>query len=253
MVDEFNRVRSAKARGGCGVSESERERGGPRPKKRDGGGRPRPPIFFLSPPPPFHFPLSSKDLADLLGTADAPPPLPSAPPPPPPSPLTHIDPTTGRAAMVDVGAKPLTVRSATASARVTLSRAAFEALAADSLAKGDALGVARLAGICAAKRTADLIPLCHAVALSAVAVGAVLHPASASVTLTATASTPPSATGVEMEALTAVSVAALALHDMTKALSPGTVIGPVRLEGKRGGAGGEWVREGEGVGAWRRG
>lgn len=157
--------------------------------------------------------------------------------------------------MVDVGGKPLTRRTATASAVVTLSGAAFAALAADGLAKGDALGVARLAGICAAKKTADLIPLCHAVPLAKVGVEAALHPGSSSVTLTATATTPPATTGVEMEALTAVTVAALALHDMTKALSPGTVIGPVRLEGKSGGTkggGGEWVRVGGGVDEWER-
>ena len=154
--------------------------------------------------------------------------------------------------MVDVSLKPLTVRSATASAVVSLSRAAFDALTSDSLAKGDALGVARLAGICAAKKTPDLIPLCHSVPLSHVSVSAALDAPSASVTLTATASTSPTNTGVEMEALTAVSVAALALHDMTKALSPGSVIGSVRLDGKKGGKGGEWVRVGPGVGEWAR-
>ena len=157
--------------------------------------------------------------------------------------------------MVDVGGTPLTLRSATASAVVSLSRAAYDAMVADGLAKGDALGVARLAGICAAKKTADLIPLCHAVPLAKVSVEAALDAARAAVTLTATARTAPAGTGVEMEALTAVTVAALALHDMTKALSPGTVIGRVRLEAKSGGTkggGGEWVREGDGVEEWGR-
>jgi cyclic pyranopterin phosphate synthase len=155
--------------------------------------------------------------------------------------------------MVDVSGKPATIRSATASARVTLSRAAYDALASDALAKGDALGVARIAGIAAAKRTPDLIPLCHSVPLAHVALDARLDAASASVTLTATATTGPAGTGVEMEALVGASVAALALHDMTKAMSPGTVIGPVRLEKKVGGKSGEWVRRGEGVDEWGRG
>lgn len=205
--------------------------------------------FFIFSPP-------SQDLADLLGPADATPadpPSTSATDAPSPSPLTHIDPRTGRAAMVDVSGKALTKRTATASALVTLSRAAFEALAADALAKGDALGVARIAGICAAKKTPDLIPLCHSIALAQVRVEARLDTEAGAVLLTATATTPPATTGVEMEALTAVSVAALALHDMTKALSPGTVIGPVRLEGKSGGKGGAWRRRGGGVDEWERG
>jgi cyclic pyranopterin monophosphate synthase len=210
------------------------------------------------PQSPTISPHKKKEMADLLGTPppagpDASPTTASSSPTTlPPGRLTHVDPATGAAAMVDVSGKAPTVRSATATATVALSRPAFDALAADALAKGDALGVARIAGITGAKRTPDLIPLCHSVPLAHVALDARLDARSATVTLTATASTGPAGTGVEMEALVGASLAALALHDMTKALSPGTVIGPVRLERKVGGKGGAWVRGGDGVDEWRR-
>jgi cyclic pyranopterin phosphate synthase len=202
---------------------------------------------LLGGPPP---PPSGR--GDDAGTSAPPLASSSLPPTPGTGRLTHIDPANGAAAMVDVGGKALTVRTATATARVRLSRAAFDALASDALAKGDALAVARIAGIAAAKKTADLIPLCHSVPLAHVRVDARLDRDTASVSLTATASTSPAGTGVEMEALVGVSVAALALHDMTKALSPGSVVERVRLERKTGGKGGAWVRGGDGVDEWRR-
>jgi cyclic pyranopterin phosphate synthase len=153
--------------------------------------------------------------------------------------LTHID-AAGQARMVDVSAKEVTARAATASGRVLLSPAAVAALRDGTVPKGDALAVARIAGIQGAKRTPDLIPLCHPIGLHSVAVE--LSVLDDGVRITATARTA-DRTGVEMEALTAVSVAALALIDMIKAVDPAAVISDVRVEEKTGGKTGTWRRE----------
>lgn len=156
----------------------------------------------------------------------------------PPKKLTHVD-AKGRARMVDVTAKPVTHRVAVASGRVTLSSEASKLLKRGALAKGDALAVARLAGIQAAKRTSDWIPLCHPVPLERIDVELALT--SRKVLITARAEARWS-TGVEMEALVAVSAAALALYDMTKAVDRGAVIGEIALQEKRGGRSGTWRR-----------
>jgi cyclic pyranopterin phosphate synthase len=152
--------------------------------------------------------------------------------------LTHLD-AAGQARMVDVSAKDVTARAATASGRVLLSAAAVAALREGTVPKGDALAVARIAGIQGAKRTPDLIPLCHPIGLHSVTVEAEV--ADDGVRLTATARTA-DRTGVEMEALTAVSVAALALIDMVKAVDPGAVITGVGVDEKTGGKSGTWRR-----------
>jgi cyclic pyranopterin phosphate synthase len=144
--------------------------------------------------------------------------------------------------MVDVGAKTPTARRAVAEGEVALSADALAALGENRLAKGDALAVARLAGIQAAKRTAEWIPLCHVVPLDHVDVEIALDPAASRVRVTATAAAR-AATGVEMEALVAVSAACLALYDMAKAVDRSMTIGPVRLLHKSGGRSGEWTRE----------
>jgi cyclic pyranopterin phosphate synthase len=142
--------------------------------------------------------------------------------------------------MVDVSAKPVTARQATATGRFRTTAAVIDLLRQDGLEKGDALAVARIAGIAAAKRTADLIPLCHPVAIHAVdldlAVGA------SDVTITATVRTA-DRTGIEMEALTCVTVAGLALYDMVKAVDRNATLTDVRLEHKAGGRTGEWCRD----------
>ena len=153
-------------------------------------------------------------------------------------PLTHLD-ASGQARMVDVSGKEVTARSATATGTVLLSAKAIEALRAGDVPKGDALAVARIAGIQGAKRTPDLIPLCHPIALHAVTVD--LDVADHGVLITCTARTA-DRTGVEMEALTGVSVAALALIDMIKAVDPAAVITDVRVEAKTGGKSGSWHR-----------
>ena len=145
----------------------------------------------------------------------------------------------GEARMVDVGAKIVTAREAVATGRLVLSTDAIAALRSGTVAKGDALGVARVAGIMAAKRVPDLIPLCHQVALSGVDVA--LEVREADVVITVTARTT-DRTGVEMEALTGVAVAGLALHDMVKALDPAAVLTDIRLERKTGGKQGIWTR-----------
>ncbi len=156
-----------------------------------------------------------------------------------PSPgLTHLD-AAGQARMVDVSGKDVTARAATASGRVLLSPAAVAALRDGTVPKGDALAVARIAAIQGAKRTPDLIPLCHPIGLHSVAVE--LEVRDDGVTITATARTA-DRTGVEMEALTAVSVGALALIDMIKAVDPAAVITDVRVEEKTGGKSGTWRR-----------
>ena len=152
--------------------------------------------------------------------------------------LTHID-ESGHARMVDVSGKDVTARQARASGRVLLSAAAIAALRAGEVPKGDALAVARIAGIQGAKRTPDLIPLCHPIALHAVAVD--LTVGDDAVLIEATVRTA-DRTGVEMEALTSVTVAALALIDMVKAIDPAAVISDVRVEEKTGGKTGTWRR-----------
>jgi len=156
----------------------------------------------------------------------------------PTGPLTHLD-DAGHARMVDVSGKQVTARTARATGRVLLSPAAIGALRAGQLPKGDALAVARIAGIQAAKRTPDLIPLCHPIAIHAVSVD--LQVAEDAVGITATVRTA-DRTGVEMEALTCVTVAALALIDMVKAVDPAAVISDVRVEEKTGGKTGSWHR-----------
>ena len=152
--------------------------------------------------------------------------------------LTHVD-ASGAARMVDVSGKDVTSRVAVATGRVQVSPTVVGLLRGEGVPKGDALGVARVAGIMAAKRTPDLVPLCHPLAISGVAVD--LAVADDAVEITATVRTT-DRTGVEMEALTAVSVAALTVVDMVKAVDKGAVISDVRLESKSGGKSGDWTR-----------
>lgn len=154
--------------------------------------------------------------------------------------LTHVD-EAGNARMVDVGAKPETERVAVAEGWITLGSEAMQAVQERRLAKGDVLVVAQVAGIAAAKRTADLIPLCHPLPLTNVEVVLSLDPPNR-VHCRVTVRTV-GRTGVEMEALTSVSAALLTVYDMVKALDKGPTIGPVRLVEKRGGRSGTWVRE----------
>jgi len=150
--------------------------------------------------------------------------------------LTHLD-ETGSARMVDVGAKSVTARQAVAQGRITMSAEAAAAIAAGSVQKGDVLAVARVAGILAAKKTSDLIPLCHPLPLSKVEIELTLD--AEGVTATATAATA-GQTGVEMEALAAVSVTLLTVYDMAKALDKRMTIGDIRLLSKTGGKSGDW-------------
>ncbi|MEE1938442.1 cyclic pyranopterin monophosphate synthase MoaC [Streptomyces sp. TRM 70361] len=152
--------------------------------------------------------------------------------------LTHVD-ETGAARMVDVSAKDVTTRTARATGRVLVAPRVVELLRGAGVPKGDALATARIAGIMGAKRTPDLVPLCHPLALSGVKVDLVV--ADDAVEITATVRTT-DRTGVEMEALTAVSVAALTVVDMVKAVDKGAVITEVRVEEKTGGASGDWSR-----------
>jgi cyclic pyranopterin phosphate synthase len=152
--------------------------------------------------------------------------------------LTHLD-DTGAARMVDVAAKDITVRTATASGRVRVSAEVVALLRAGGVPKGDALAVARIAGIMGAKRVPDLVPLCHPIALHGVEIS--LRVDDDAVAIEATCRTA-DRTGVEMEALTAVAVAALALVDMVKAVDPAAVITDVRVETKTGGKTGDWQR-----------
>jgi cyclic pyranopterin phosphate synthase len=154
------------------------------------------------------------------------------------SPLTHVD-EAGAARMVDVSAKVVTVRRAIAAGRVMTSAYVVELLRGDALPKGDALAVARLAGIMGAKRTPDLIPLCHPIGLHGVVVELTLT--DEAVDITATTKTA-DRTGVEMEALTAVAVAGLALIDMIKAVDPAASLDAVRVLRKEGGKTGVWER-----------
>ncbi|MEO3812052.1 cyclic pyranopterin monophosphate synthase MoaC [Sphaerisporangium sp. B11E5] len=152
--------------------------------------------------------------------------------------LTHLD-ESGAARMVDVSGKDVSARTALASGRVLLSREAVAVLRAGDVPKGDAIGVARIAGIQGAKRTPDLIPLCHPIAVHGVKVE--IEVEDDGVRITARVKTA-DRTGVEMEALTAVTVAALAMIDMIKAVDPAAVITDVRVEEKTGGKTGVWSR-----------
>lgn len=156
------------------------------------------------------------------------------------APFTHLD-EQGRARMVDVGAKPTTQRRAVARAVVRMTPATAQRLVARDVPKGDVLATARIAGIQAAKRTSELIPLCHALPLSSVSIEEDVDAAAGMLTLIAEARTS-AQTGVEMEALTAASVAALTVYDMLKALERGIEIASVVLLEKSGGASGDWHR-----------
>jgi cyclic pyranopterin phosphate synthase len=152
--------------------------------------------------------------------------------------LSHLD-STGAARMVDVSGKAVTARTAVAAGTVHTTAEVIDLLRRDGLPKGDALATARIAGIMGAKRTPDLIPLCHPIALSGVTVDFDLG--ESAVEITARVRTD-DRTGVEMEALTAVAVAGLALHDMIKAVDPAATLDAIRLVRKEGGRSGTWTR-----------
>jgi len=154
--------------------------------------------------------------------------------------LSHLD-EQGRVRMVDVGGRPVSDRQATASGSVRLSPAAAAAVGTNRVAKGDVLEICRVAGIMAAKHTPELIPLCHPISISHVAVAAELSPDSGRILLHATVRCR-DATGVEMEALTAVAVAALTVIDMIKSIDPWAEIGELHLEAKSGGRSGPVTR-----------
>lgn len=154
--------------------------------------------------------------------------------------LSHLD-ESGRARMVDVGDKPESRRTAVAEGQVRMSREAYDLVAAHAVAKGDVLAVAEVAGVMAAKRTGELIPLCHPLGLDVVSVEARLAPELPGVRLSATARVT-GRTGVEMEALTAVGVGCLTVYDMVKAVDREMVIEGVRLISKTGGTRGDWRR-----------
>ncbi len=156
--------------------------------------------------------------------------------------LTHVG-ADGRAAMVDVGSKPVTDRRAVAESRVLIAAEVLDLIARGAAPKGAVLSTAELAGVQAAKRTAELIPLCHPLQLSFVEVRCTADHAAGAVTIRAEVHCS-GQTGVEMEALTAASVAALTVYDMIKALDRGATIGPTRLLEKSGGKSGEWRRDG---------
>jgi cyclic pyranopterin phosphate synthase len=153
--------------------------------------------------------------------------------------LTHLD-DEGRAEMVDVGAKPDSERLAVAAGTIIMQPDTLRLIRDGALKKGDVLTIARIAGIMAAKRTSDLIPLCHPIALSKIAVDLTIDDAASAIHITATARTV-GKTGVEMEALTAVSVAALTIYDMAKAVDRAMQIGAIRLVEKRGGVHGDYL------------
>ena len=154
--------------------------------------------------------------------------------------LTHLD-EHGKARMVDVGGKAETSRVAIAEGRITMSGAALAAIRDGAVPKGDVLAAARIAGIMAAKQTAALIPLCHPLALDAVTLDFTLEESGLRAAATASLT---GRTGVEMEALTAASVALLTVYDMAKAIDKGMVIGDIRLIEKRGGKSGTWKAQG---------
>ncbi|MEO1489241.1 MAG: cyclic pyranopterin monophosphate synthase MoaC [Pseudomonadota bacterium] len=153
--------------------------------------------------------------------------------------LTHLS-EDGAAHMVDVGGKPATQRVAIAAGRITMAAQALEAIRAGDAPKGDVLGTARIAGIMAAKRTGELIPLCHPLGLEAVTLDFEFEEAAIRATATASLT---GKTGVEMEAMVAVSTALLTIYDMAKAIDKGMVISEVRLIEKRGGKSGTWKAE----------
>ena len=152
--------------------------------------------------------------------------------------LTHLD-AQGKARMVDVGGKAETHRVAVAAGRIRMSGQALDAIRDGTVPKGDVLAAARIAGIKAAKKTADLIPLCHPLGLDAVAIDFALLDDGVEVTATASLT---ARTGVEMEAMVAVSIALLTIYDMAKAVDKAMVIDAVRLIEKRGGKSGDWKR-----------
>ena len=154
--------------------------------------------------------------------------------------LTHFD-TAGQAHMVDVGAKSETTRVARAAGRICMAPATFALIKAGSAKKGDVLGIARIAAIQASKRTSDLIPLCHPIALTRVAVEFMLNEPDNSIAIEVTAETV-GRTGVEMEALTAAATGLLTIYDMCKAADRGMIIEDIRLLEKRGGKSGHWLR-----------
>ena len=153
--------------------------------------------------------------------------------------LTHFD-AAGQAHMVDVGGKQATQRVAIATGRIRMAAATFELIRSGTAAKGDVLGVARIAAIQGAKRTSDLVPLCHPLALTSVSIDFALDAAATAVDCTARVETF-GRTGVEMEALAAVQIGLLTIYDMCKAVDRGMVMGDVRLLEKRGGKSGDWV------------
>ncbi len=158
------------------------------------------------------------------------------------SPLTHFD-NQGQAHMVDVGAKAETHRVARATGHIRMLPATFELIASGQARKGDVIGIARIAAIQGAKRTADLVPLCHPLPITRVAVDFELDRDTATVHCTAQVETL-GRTGVEMEALTAVQVGLLTVYDMCKAADRGMVMGGIRVLEKQGGKSGHWVAEG---------
>jgi cyclic pyranopterin phosphate synthase len=153
--------------------------------------------------------------------------------------LTHID-ASGAARMVDVSDKETSLRIAVASSRIALSEATLHAIKTADLKKGDVIGTARIAGIMAAKETSRLIPLCHGLNLDDIDVDFTLESDGIAITTTARCE---GRTGVEMEALTAASIAALTIYDMVKAMDREAVIGPTMLLEKRGGKSGDWQRD----------
>jgi cyclic pyranopterin monophosphate synthase len=154
--------------------------------------------------------------------------------------LSHVD-EEGKARMVDVSDKPVTVRMARATGSIQMRRETLDAIRANTVAKGDVLGVARVAGIMAAKRTSELVPLCHPIALSDVSIELTLDDALPGIHVEATAKTA-AQTGVEMEAIMAVSVSLITVYDMAKALDKSMVIGAISLAEKVGGKSGSWKR-----------
>ena len=154
--------------------------------------------------------------------------------------LTHFD-AAGNAVMVDVSEKPVTAREATAHGVITMNEEAFDAVRNGTVKKGDVLGVARIAGIMATKRTSELIPLCHPLPLTKVAIEFRLLPERRAVEAFCTVKTS-GVTGVEMEALTGVSTALLTIYDMCKAVDKGMELGEIRLDRKSGGKSGLYIR-----------
>ncbi len=152
--------------------------------------------------------------------------------------LSHVD-EEGKARMVDVSGKPVTARMARATGSIQMRRETLDAIRSNTVAKGDVLGIARVAGIMAAKRTSELVPLCHPIALSDVSVALTLDDALPGIRVEATAKTA-AQTGVEMEAIMAVSVSLITVYDMAKALDKSMVIGAISLVEKVGGKSGHW-------------